>query len=184
MLLIYESLVPVAYRKPFVIKVKQVALRLRVDPNWLMAIMYFESARTFSPSITNSVGATGLIQFMPATAIGLGTTTAALRNMSAVQQLDWVEKYYKQSYKFLKISAASSYVDTYLITFFPAAVNKGLDFVIQTKTLSAALIARQNPIFDTNKDGQLTVREVQNVMLNKLPKEWAATFLKKKVAEF
>ena len=179
-MLIYENKVPAAYREPFVAKVKQVAARLGINPNWLMAIMYFESATTFSPSITNSIGATGLIQFMPSTAVGLGTTTAALRNMTAVQQLDWVEKYYKQNYKYLKITAASSYVDTYLITFFPAAVNKGLDFVIQTKNLSAALIAKQNPIFDTNKDGKITVREVQDVMLKKLPGEWAKEFVKKK----
>jgi hypothetical protein len=179
-MLIFQNSVPAAYREPFIAKVKQVCSRLGIDPNWLMAIMYFESARTFSPSITNSIGATGLIQFMPSTARGLGTTTDALRNMSAVQQLDWVEKYYKQNYKYLKITKASSYVDTYLITFFPAAVNKGLDFIIQTKSLSAALIAKQNPIFDNNKDGKITVREVQEVMVNKLPKEWATYFEKKK----
>jgi hypothetical protein len=179
-MLIYENKVPIAYRLAFVAKVMQVSARLGINPNWLMAIMYFESAGTFLASITNSIGATGLIQFMPATAKGLGTTTAALRQMSAVEQLDWVEKYYKQNYKYLRITAASSYVDTYLITFFPAAVNKGLDFVIQTKNLSAALIAKQNPIFDTNKDGKLTVREVQEVMLKKLPAEWAKEFVKKK----
>lgn len=179
-MLIYENKVPASYRTAFVTKVKQVAKRLGINPNWLMAIMYFESAKTFSPSITNSIGATGLIQFMPNTAIGLGTTTAALRQMTAVQQLDYVEKYYLQNYKYLKITAASSYVDTYLITFFPAAVNKGLDFVIQTKNLSAALIAKQNPIFDVNKDGKITVREIQEVMLKKLPSEWAKEFVKKK----
>ncbi len=179
-MLIYENKVPASYRTAFVTKVKQVAKRLGINPNWLMAIMYFESAKTFSPSITNSIGATGLIQFMPNTAIGLGTTTAALRQMTAVQQLDYVEKYYLQNYKYLKITAASSYVDTYLITFFPAAVNKGLDFVIQTKNLSAALIAKQNPIFDVNKDGKITVREIQEVMLKKLPTEWAKEFEKKK----
>lgn len=40
-------------------------------------------------------GATGLIQFMPATAQGMGTTTAALAAMSAVQQLDYVQRYFK-----------------------------------------------------------------------------------------
>ena len=179
-MLIYENKVPAHYREPFTAKVKQVSARLGIDPNWLMDIMYLESAGTFSPSITNKIGATGLIQFMPNTAIGLGTTTAALRVMSAVQQLDWVEKYYKQNYKYLKITAASSYVDTYLITFFPAAVNKGLDFVIQTKSLSAALIAKQNPLFDTNKDGKITVREIENVLLKRLPTEWAKSFVKKK----
>jgi len=38
-------------------------------------------------------GATGLIQFLPSTARGLGTSTAALKNMSSVEQLKFVEKY-------------------------------------------------------------------------------------------
>src|SRR5690625_4614109 len=54
--------------------------KLKIDPSWLMACMAFESARTFRPDIRNAAGsgATGLIQFMPATARGLGTTVDAL----------------------------------------------------------------------------------------------------------
>lgn len=179
-MLIFENKVPISYRAAFVTKVKQVCSRLGINPNWLMAIMYFESAGSFSPSITNSIGATGLIQFMPNTAIGLGTTTAALRNLTAVQQLDWVEKYYKTNFKYLKIKATESYVDTYLVTFFPAAVGKPLDYVIQTKSISASKIASQNPIFDINKDQKITISEVQLAILKKIPQEWVSEFVKKK----
>jgi hypothetical protein len=78
-------------------RVKQVASDLGVDPIWLMKVMSFETGGTFSPSIVNkSSGATGLIQFLPSTAVGLGTTTSALSQMTAVQQMDYVEKYFQQ----------------------------------------------------------------------------------------
>lgn len=180
MALVYENKVPASYRPAFIAKVKTVAANLKINPNWLMAIMFFESAGTFSPSITNSLGYTGLIQFGTAAAKSLGTTTAALRAMTAVQQLDYVERYYKGWYKSLKIPFPDSFIDTYLITFFPAAVNKGLDFIIKSNGISAAALAKANPIFDINKDKQVTVAEVQQIMLKKIPNEWVADFIKKK----
>lgn len=181
-MLIYENKVPLSYRAAFIAKVISVSENLGINPNWLMAIMHFESAGTFSPSITNSLGYTGLIQFGTAAATSLGTTTAALRSMTAVKQLDYVEKYYKMWFRSLKITSPDSFVDTYLITFFPAAVNKGLDFVIQTSKISAASLAKANPIFDLNKDKQVTVAEIQDVMLKRLPSEWIKDFLKKKAS--
>jgi hypothetical protein len=167
MALVYESKVPNSYRNDFVKKVREVSTRLGIDPNWLMAIMYWESASTFSPSKQNSIGATGLIQFIPSTAIGLGTTTTALKNMSAVDQLDYVEKYLKV-YK----GKMNSYVDTYFAVFFPLAIGKPDDWVLQGAGISASLIARQNPAFDVNKDGKVQVWEVKKIMLQKLPSEW------------
>jgi soluble lytic murein transglycosylase-like protein len=113
MALIYENKVPASYRVAFVEKVKKISANLGIDPNWLMAIMYFESAGTFSPSITNNIGATGLIQFIPSTAKGLGTSTSALKSMSALQQLDYVEKYlktYKGKYKSLMYISQFSFL--------------------------------------------------------------------------
>jgi len=57
-----------------------------------MTVMFIESAATFRADITNSIGATGLIQFMPDTAKRLGTSTEALRKMGAINQLDYVFK--------------------------------------------------------------------------------------------
>jgi hypothetical protein len=104
---------------------------------------------------------------MPSTARGLGTSTSALKNMSAVEQLDWVYKYYS-SYK----NKLNSYVDTYFVTFFPLAVGKPDDYVLKTNTLSASLIANQNPAFDVDKNKTVQVWEVKKVMLEKLPSEW------------
>src|SRR5690606_37914734 len=62
--------------KEFRITIIEISKNLEADPNDLMAIIAFESAETFSSSIKNAAGsgATGLIQFMPSTAKGLGTS--------------------------------------------------------------------------------------------------------------
>ena len=76
----YQDKVPLSYRDEFVKKVQSISSNLNIDPNWLMAIMFWESAGTFSPSVQNKTsGATGLIQFMPSTAVGLGTSTTELK---------------------------------------------------------------------------------------------------------
>jgi len=75
-------------------KVIGIAKDLGTNPDFLMAAMYIESGGTFSPSILNKAGsgAVGLIQFMPKTAVNLGTTTDQLKAMSAVDQLEFVKK--------------------------------------------------------------------------------------------
>ncbi|MEZ5305704.1 MAG: peptidoglycan-binding protein [Pyrinomonadaceae bacterium] len=75
--------------------VEAMAARLGADPAHILATMSFETGGTFDPAKTNSIGATGLIQFLPSTASGLGTSTAALRNMSPTEQLVYVEKYFE-----------------------------------------------------------------------------------------
>lgn len=56
------------------------------------------SESRFQPAAKNPYAtATGLIQFIESTANSLGTTTAALRTMSAEEQLPYVEKFYKRA---------------------------------------------------------------------------------------
>jgi hypothetical protein len=95
--------------------------------------------------------------------------------MTNVQQLDWV-------YKYLSPYAGriNSYTDLYFTVFFPLAIGKPDDWVFQTSKLLASKIATQNPGFDLNKDGKLTVAEVREAMLRKVPTAWQAFFSKKK----
>ncbi|MEM9986123.1 MAG: transglycosylase SLT domain-containing protein, partial [Bacteroidota bacterium] len=74
-------------------KVREVAQQLEIPAEWLMAVMYAESR--FDPAVVNRRGsrATGLIQFMPATAQDLGVSAAALAQMGAVAQMDYVYRY-------------------------------------------------------------------------------------------
>lgn len=60
---------------------------------WLCNLINHESAGTFNPAIKNSIGATGLIQFLTSTAVSLGTTTSSLASLSFQGQLEWVDKY-------------------------------------------------------------------------------------------
>ncbi|MBB1193562.1 hypothetical protein DNC80_07750 [Flavobacterium sp. SOK18b] len=181
MALIFESKVPLSVRVDFIKKVIQVSLNLSIDPNWLMFVMYLETGGTFNPAITNRAGYTGLIQIGAAAAKDLGTTTATLRKMTAIRQLDFVEAYYKQWYKRLKINKPDSFVDMYLITLFPVAVNKPDNFILQTKTISAAKMAAKNPSFVSNKNNkQITVVNVHEGMIKKIPVDWRPYFSRQK----
>ena len=176
MALIWQDKVPSHYREDFINEVIRYSNQLGIDPNCLMAVMYFESAGSFSPSIQNPyTNATGLIQFMPSTAYNLGTSVESLKQMTAVEQLYYVYKYY-QPYQ----SKIKGYVDLYLVTFFPAAVGKALSYVLQTSRLSAEMIASVNPVFDLDNNNAITVGEITTVMLNKIPYVWKGYFEKKK----
>ena len=174
-MLIYEENVPANYRVPFIAKVQEISTKLGINPNWLMAIMNWESARTFSPSVKNPKStATGLIQFMDFTAKDLGTTVEQLARTSAVEQLDWVYKYYARYRSKLK-----SYTDLYLTTFYPVAVGKPSSFVIGSTPAKAREIARVNSSFDNNGDRIITKGEIEADMLAKIPSNWIGEFKKK-----
>jgi hypothetical protein len=137
---------------PFKAKVIKISERLGCDPSHLMSAMAFETGETFSPSIRNrQSGATGLIQFMEKTAEGLGTTTAQLAAMSAVKQLDFVEKHLKP-FK----NRMNTVSDVYMTILFPRAVGKPEAFVLFKNPQKAF---KQNKGLDANKDGQVTKAE-------------------------
>lgn len=157
----------------FTEKVRYISDLLGINPNWLMWVMFFESGLNHRAVNTNG-GATGLIQFYPSTARSLGTTTADLLQMSAVEQLDFV-------YKYLKPYAGkmNEMIDVYFAVFFPAAMNKPDEYVLQTSSLSASKIASQNSGLDLNKDGQITRLEVITRVSVGVPFDYQAEMKKK-----
>jgi hypothetical protein len=122
--------------------------------------MAFESAETFSPKIKNAAGsgAVGLIQFMPRTARGLGTTADELAGMTAVDQLDYVEKYF-QPYKG-KLKMLS---DVYMAILLPSAVGKPENHILFNKGKAY----RQNSGLDSNQDGEITKAEAASKVYDK-----------------
>ena len=130
-----------------------IARRLSMDPDHLMAIMAFETGRSFDPSITNRAGsgATGLIQFMPATAKSLGTTTRELAAMSAFDQLDYVEKYLKPY-----AGRMADLPSAYMAVLYPRAVSQPDDYVLFRKGSRAYKLNRG---LDANGDGRVTKAE-------------------------
>lgn len=147
----------------FVNKVEYICQKLAINPNWLMAVMNFESGLNASKENPKSK-AVGLIQFMPNTAVSLETSVSALKTMTNVDQLDYVYKYLAE-YK----SKIKNFIDLYFAVFFPLAIDKPLEWVIEAKKLSRSKIAEQNPVFDINKDNKITVAEVQEIIFSRIP---------------
>ena len=129
--------------------------------SYLMACMAFESGETFSPSVKNAAGsgATGLIQFMPSTAMGLGTTIENLELLSAESQLDYVEMYFLPYAR--RIETLS---DTYMAILLPKYVGASENAVL----FSGGVAYRQNSGLDADKDGQVTKREAASMVAAKL----------------
>lgn len=84
-----------AYGVPIALAAKtaEVARMVGAHPFDLANLIAFESSWNPAAVGPSGVGATGLIQFTPRTAKGLGTSTEALRKMSAMQQMVFVQKY-------------------------------------------------------------------------------------------
>lgn len=108
-------------------KIVEVAGRLGIpDPGMLANVINFESR--FNPQAVNpSSGATGLIQFMPRTAPEVGTTTAALRGMSAERQMDYVQKYFELQ-RIKNKGPLRTQLDVFMAVFYPEAIGKGMTY--------------------------------------------------------
>lgn len=138
-------------------KVRVIAGELACDPSDLMACMAWESGRSFRADVKNMAGsgAVGLIQFMPATASGLGTTTAALEVLTPEDQLDWVERFFHPWRG--RLAAVS---DLYMAILWPVAVGKpDSDVLFDKDDLEHPARYRQNAGLDINGDGQVTKAE-------------------------
>ena len=154
-------------------KLKEVAGKLKVDPQALWKIIKFESDGI--PSKQNPfTKATGLIQFMPKTAIGLGTSIEDLASMSAIDQLDYVYKFYKNT----GLRPGSSVVQMYLKTVLPAFSHEGDDFVVGKQGAKKEFLPgvqnfslhdfwKQNPTFQNKSTGVITLGDIKNAILGK-----------------
>ncbi|MFM2292653.1 MAG: hypothetical protein RIS29_2466 [Bacteroidota bacterium] len=131
----------------------------------LMTVMYAES-RLNERARNPYTRATGLLQFMPSTAVGLGTTVDALYNMNNVQQLYYVYLYFKPY-----IGKIHNVYDLYKVVFFPASLGKPQTWTFETSKLSASLVATQNPAIDLNKDKKITVAEFEQYVSNYIKKK-------------
>lgn len=144
----------------FADKVQTISSRLGINPEWLMAVMYFESGLNHKAK-NKASGAVGLIQFMPSTLKNMGLTADYITSITNVEQLDYVYQYLAP-YK----GKMRSLVDVYFAVFFPSAMGKDSDYILQSSGLSAEKIASQNSAFDINKDRRITKGEVENYLLN------------------
>lgn len=102
-----------------------------------------------SKAVNKNSGATGLFQFIPSTAKGLGYTTGQIQNMSPAEQLKVYDKYLTQgNYKGgpLGIMQAA-----------PAHANKPGNYIVYAKGTKAW---QQNPGWRDPRTGQITVNSI------------------------
>jgi hypothetical protein len=140
----------------FAYKVMTIAEELDTDPDYLMAVMYFESK--LHADAKNPYGsATGLIQFTSKTARSLGTTTKELAVMDSVSQLEYVKKYL-MPYR----GKLTSLVNVYLAVFQPSAIRKPDEYVL---SLSYKWV-EANKIFDLDRNGKIVKSEIAAYLTN------------------
>lgn len=128
-------------------KLKEISSAIKIDENSIIKLMKHESG--LNPSIKNSIGCVGLIQFCPGggrtkTVNGKTYTIDELGN-NLETQMDAIKDFWSKGYQNGKIKNAS---DLYLYNFFPVAAGRPDDFVLQAKGLSAEKVAKANPGFN------------------------------------
>lgn len=141
--------------REFALRVIQSGKDFSLDPDWLMACMAFESARTFSPSIKNPhSSATGLIQFMEATAAQYGTSTHDLALMTAEKQFDYVWLYFRDAIKVH--GPIKTLADCYMAILYPAMIGEPDDTAFLVQGGSAYAV---NAGLDTDHNHKITKAE-------------------------
>lgn len=139
------------------------------NPNWLAAIIAFETAGSWDPAKKNPLSsATGLIQFLSSTAKHLGTTIQELASMTFTQQLEYVKKYFQWVGA---IGKTNNLEDAYLWVFYPKAVGHSNDWVVANE---GDPVYEQNKGFDFDGKGYITrgnitstIRSVYNAGVKK-----------------
>jgi soluble lytic murein transglycosylase-like protein len=106
--MLYEEKVK-TNREAFIAKVITISQKLGIEPEWLMQVFVNESGMNHQ-AVNSTSNATGLIQFMPDTAVTLGTSVAA-PHMPLPKSL-----YKKQPRRLLKSATGMVYRKYFLIT--------------------------------------------------------------------
>ncbi|WP_310555886.1 hypothetical protein [Flavobacterium sp.] len=124
--------------------------------NWLMAVMALETGRSFSPTVgtfkkhkdNSKIGYVGLIQIGKDAATDLKVNRTDLLKLNGVEQLEYVEKFFKQDKFKDKLKTKT---DLYLAVNYPNACGKGTekDYVVYDSSKAAY---DDNPMFKREKD--------------------------------
>jgi peptidoglycan hydrolase-like protein with peptidoglycan-binding domain len=151
-------------------KLNKIGQKLGVDPKDLLRIMKFETGGSMSPSEQSGTSsAVGLIQFMPDTARRLGTTSQELARMSAIEQLDYVYRFYDMN----GVKPGMGVGDLYMLTFMPLYAKEKDDTLLGQQgggllpgtKLSMDTIWRQNPSFGKSRGkSYFTVGDVKSTI--------------------
>ena len=164
----YDLPPEVAGDEKFMSGIANLSEKYNIPQNDILAMMDFETGGTFDPAQKNlgpdgtpetGSGATGLIQFTPKTAEGLGTSTDDLSKMSRSEQLEYVDKHFETNLKGRLGDEGGDISDLYMSVLFPVAVGKPDDFVLFGKgAINEKFEGRYeaNRGLDANNDGSIT----------------------------
>lgn len=157
----------------FLNRVKQIAQKLNCDYKDLLALMNSESG--LKPNAWNGTTAVGLIQFTDLSIAdlnnkyGLNLTKEKIAQMSAIEQLDLVEKYLTiaKSYSFSP-NARLSAGDLYAITFLPGRANREVLCTKGEKNTNGQLLNyyESNPL-DVDGDNKITKSDLEKHLAKK-----------------
>lgn len=141
--------------KAFLSEVSRVSNKLNIREDDLLKAIQFETAGSFDPAQKSGTSnAVGLIQFMPNTAKGLGTTTEKLAKMPRAKQMKYVEKHL--SMFLTDPDKEYDFGDLYMAIHWPAGVGKSNDYVMYEK---GSKQYRANKGLDLDKNGKVTKGE-------------------------
>jgi len=170
---IHEQIAGSHLTKEFLNKTKEVARNIGCDYQDLLAVMNSESSLNPRSEHKNKYGkvtAVGLIQFTRDAAIpemnkvyGLNLTVEKIKNMSAIEQLDLVQKYYEMNKRNMpsgKLSAA----DLYSVTFLPARASRE---VLCRKGEAGNSYYESNKGLDINADKKITKDDLEQRLAKK-----------------
>ncbi len=146
------------YRNPYgyISKVREIAQRLKIKPEWLMMVIWVESKHS-SQAENKLSEAFGLIQCLPSTLRRLGYSLGQVRGKFGEWQLEHLVYPYLKPY----IGKMNSAYDVYLAIFHPAALGKSDGYVIAYEREKAY---KYNKVLDTvygDRDGKLEVLDVK-----------------------
>ncbi len=146
-------------------KIRDISNQLKVDESWMYRVFRIESGG--NPKAVNYqqgdpidpwkrvlLGrATGLIQWLPSSAILCGTTTKELYNMRLIKQLDYVKTYILLATNGKKIK---NFLDFYLAFFRPDGIGKPNNYILGYKN---SKVVKENS--HLAKDSVITVHDVK-----------------------
>lgn len=146
-------------------KLKEISDAIDIDEKSIIKLMKHESG--LDPTVKNSIGCVGLIQFCPGggstkTVNGKSYTLEELR-YDLEAQMDAIKDFWVKGYNNGKIKEPA---DLYIYNFFPVAAGKPDNFVLKAKGLSAKTVAHANPVFNRtlgrDRDTPLTVGDLKD----------------------
>lgn len=143
-------------------ELRMVARDLGADSLDILKVIYAESG-AYATAYNPNGGASGLLQFMPATLQNLGWTgtTATFRRLTATEQLAFVRRYL-QPYRGKLSTVAAVYVATFLPSLLAHAGD--LDYVLVAKGGQLGWAYTANAGLDANGDYAITVRELEQAV--------------------